>query len=261
MTTVQCVYQILNTTNGRSYIGSTVNFVQRKWRHFYDLKNGRHASAFMQRDYRKCGRAVFEIAILEHVVQRSALIPREQYWMDTVQPAYNSAKVAASVLGVRHSPAVVLKNKERNTGFGNGNARVTEIQAKQISGMLSDFTQAEIAEQFGVARTTVQRVCKRIGSEKQAPIFKEKARKLFSANAKKNIAGRNALSVYMLRSDDFSTQVTPSVTEAAMLLGIDISAVAKRLKRKPVSLCNGFYISTAPIDAATVAWPYRRAAK
>ena len=55
MKRIQCVYRILNTKNGRSYIGSTVHFVQRKWRHFYDLKKGCHRSVFMQRDYAKCG--------------------------------------------------------------------------------------------------------------------------------------------------------------------------------------------------------------
>ena len=37
MKAIHCVYQIFNTKNSRSYIGSTVNFSQRKRRHFNDL--------------------------------------------------------------------------------------------------------------------------------------------------------------------------------------------------------------------------------
>lgn len=213
----------------------------------------------MQRDYAKCGKDAFEISIVEIIGLRGDLIPREQFWLDEIKPEYNNAKVAASVVGVRHSAEVVQKNKERNAGFGNGNARITESQAKQISGMLSDFTGDEIARQFGVHRDTIRRVCKRIGVDKKTRIFNEKAREAFSVNAKKNISGRNALTIHMLRSNDLTKQVTSSIAEAAMALGISVSAVHKRLKRKPVFLCNGVYVSKAPIDAAMVAWPYRRA--
>lgn len=260
MTKIQCVYRIQNLQNGRSYIGSTVDFVQRKWRHFYDLKKDRHASVFMQRDYLKCGKSAFEIEIIERVDARNTLILREQFWLDTTQPEYNTAKIAASALGVRHSPEVVLKNKERNTGFGNGNSRITQTQANQIAEMLCDFTQVEIAKKFGVARTTVQRVCNRIGIKKKERSFNQDARVRFSQNAKNNIAGRNALAVYMLKACDLTTQVVPSITDASTLLGVDVSTVAKRLKRQPVSLCQGFYISAAPIDAAMCAWKYRGAA-
>lgn len=51
----------------------------------------------------------------------------------------------------------------------------------------------------------------------------------------------------------------PSITEAADVLGIDVSAVAKRLKRKSISHCSGYFISHEPIDAAMVAWPFRGA--
>lgn len=258
MKAIHCVYQIFNTKNSRSYIGSTVNFSQRKRRHFNDLKKGCHSSVFMQRDYAKCGVEAFEIRVIEQVESPSNLIAREQFWIDSVKPEYNSAKIAGSTLGIKHSIEVVLKNKERNTGFGNGNARITQQHANQIVGMLNDFTQVEIAEKFGVSRTTVQRLCRRIGSTKSDRLFNSKAREVFSEKAKRTIAGRNALPVHMFRASDRSTMLKPSITEAAAVLGIDVSAVAKRLKRKSISHCNGYFISHEPIDAAMVAWPFRR---
>lgn len=82
MKAIHCVYQIFNTKNSRSYIGSTVNFSQRKRRHLNDLKKGSHSSAFMQRDYEKCGVEAFEIRVIEQVESPSNLIAREQFWID-----------------------------------------------------------------------------------------------------------------------------------------------------------------------------------
>lgn len=114
MKAIHCVYQIFNTKNSRSYIGSTVNFSQRKRRHFNDLKKGCHSSVFMQRDYAKCGVEAFEIRVIEQVELPSNLIAREQFWIDSLKPEYNSAKIAGSTLGIKHSIEAVLKNKERN---------------------------------------------------------------------------------------------------------------------------------------------------
>jgi len=261
MANIQCIYKIVNTKNSRCYVGSTINFVQRKWRHFYDLRKGRHTSIFMQREFSKHGRDIFEIEIIEIVERRDELIQREQFWLDALKPEYNNAKIAASVFGVRHSPKTILKNKERNTGFGNGNARITEEQAKQIAGMLSDFTQNEIALRFGVHRTTIQRLCARIGCDKKKQVFNEKTRKLFSDNAKKNIGGINAIPIYMFKPDSADNIVTRSMEEAAVILGITAPAISWRFKIKDVSLCNGYFISKYPIDAAAVAHRYRNWSK
>lgn len=67
MKSKRCVYLIRNLVNGRIYVGSTINFPQRKWRHLYDLKKGKHCSRFMQRDFNKCGGDAFVIEVLEVV--------------------------------------------------------------------------------------------------------------------------------------------------------------------------------------------------
>ena len=133
MKKTQCVYRITNAKSGRTYIGSTHHFVQRKWRHLYDLKQWRHASRFMQRDYEKCGASAFFMEIVEVVSDQGLLLVREQHWIDLESPCYNSAKVAGSALGIKHRADVVQKNKERNTGFGNGNARLTTQDAEKSS--------------------------------------------------------------------------------------------------------------------------------
>lgn len=257
MTRRCCVYQIKNLTNGRVYVGSTINFAQRKWRHLYDLKRGKHRSRFMQRDFNKCGSNAFVIEIIEDVSEVDNLIAREQHWLDTLQPPYNSAKLAGTVLGVKHPPEVVQRNRERNAGFGNGNARLTEEQADEALSLVNDMTVQKIAEKYGVSRATVQRHMRRVGAKKVARIYGAEARQLLSKNAASNIAGRNAFSVFVLRRGDVSAVRTASVTEAAKILGICASAVAKRLKKAPISFYSDYCISRAQINAAMTAWPYR----
>ena len=257
---IRCVYQIRNVLNGRHYIGSTENFAQRKRRHFYDLEKGVHRSRFMQRDFIKCGMAAFDIYILEKVEAHEDLISREQYWIDTTSPNYNSAKIAGTVLGVKHSAESVRKNSERNRGFGNGNARISKDHADEIQKLMSSMTVEQIAYRYGVARTTIQRLFRRLGVNKVNRLYDKSARAMFSLNATENIAGKNALPVFVLRRGDVQQASLPSVTAAAKLLNIDVSSIAKRLKRSSISFCGDFCVSRDPIDAAMVAWPYRTAA-
>jgi len=258
MSKIRCVYKITNTANGRCYIGSTEDFTQRKWRHFYDLRHERHCSRFMQRDFSKCGRSHFEIEIIENVDVGCDLIEREQYWLDAVKPHYNSAKVAGSPAGVKHSAEAVRRNKERNTGFGNGNARITEAQAEEIRRLIPVMSGEKIAAKFGVHKETVRRVCRRIGVAKKDRIYDAQAREKLSTHAKNRISGSNAMPVFMLREGDENVICVKSITAASRVVGVDVSALAKRLKVGGLIHYKGFCISKSRFDAAMVAWPYRR---
>lgn len=258
MKSKRCVYLIRNLVNGRIYVGSTINFPQRKWRHLYDLKKGKHCSRFMQRDFNKCGGDAFVIEVLEVVSETDDLIAREQHWLDTLQPPYNSAKIAGTVLGVKQPPEAVQKNRERNTGFGNGNARITHEDAKRIVSMIGAMTLDEIAKKHGVSRTTIQRLLRRIGISTVKRCYDEKSRELFSENAKNNIAGRNARAVNVLFHGDLIAKTFESTWLAAAQIGMNNSTLAKALKREAQVIRDGFCVSYAPINPAMVAWPYRR---
>lgn len=38
------IYQIINLSNGKTYIGSAVDLSKRKIQHFFDLKNNNHSN-------------------------------------------------------------------------------------------------------------------------------------------------------------------------------------------------------------------------
>lgn len=95
------IYQILNTVNGKSYVGLSRN-IEKRWRQHTGgldkpsaLERGSYPlrSAFLKYGLKAVvstvGRAgVFEFKVIEKCTQ-DKLLEREQYWIEKIQPQYN----------------------------------------------------------------------------------------------------------------------------------------------------------------------------
>jgi len=96
------VYSIVNRLNKKIYIGSTVNFIYRKWIHFNDPKI---SSPHLQNAIKKYGIENFEFTILEEIEPiKEKLLEREQYYLDLYKSyeedkGYNICHIAGSRLG------------------------------------------------------------------------------------------------------------------------------------------------------------------
>lgn len=97
------IYRITNTITNDFYIGSAVNFKNRKWSHISSLRKNKHKNQFIQNSWNKYGEEAFIFEIIEVVDVKEKLIEREQYWIDTLSPTFNFAKIAGSPLGVKHT--------------------------------------------------------------------------------------------------------------------------------------------------------------
>jgi len=98
------VYMILNTQNGKRYVGSSVDLAHRWQRHTWELAQGVHGNYRLQKAWAFYGEDAFEFSVLEYVAaNKKDLLGREQHYIDTICPEYNILRVAGSNLGFRHS--------------------------------------------------------------------------------------------------------------------------------------------------------------
>lgn len=93
------------------YIGSAVNFLNR-WRlHKHKLSKNIHDSKKLQNHVNKYGIDDLSFEIVEQC-NKEDLIRREQYYIDTLYPIFNSRQKAENNLGFKHSKKSIQKMKE-----------------------------------------------------------------------------------------------------------------------------------------------------
>lgn len=107
------IYCIANKLNGKIYIGSSVNFDERKYEHFYKLERNKHENIYLQRSYLKYGKDAFEFKVLEYIKNVEKLTEIEQSYLDihwdNQNNCYNILPTAGSLLGYKHSKESKLK--------------------------------------------------------------------------------------------------------------------------------------------------------
>jgi group I intron endonuclease len=154
---IQCIYKIVNIVNQHQYIGSTINFDRRKKRHIRALNNKKHHSRHLQNAWDFYGFDKFEFHILEIVNDINELTSRETFYLQSLNPEYNTMrdikshiglkrsletrkKMSLAQVGKKHSDETKQKLREINTG----KKQSEEIIQKRVSSMKS-------SEKFNVA--------------------------------------------------------------------------------------------------------------
>ena len=124
------IYGILNKISGKYYIGSTVSFSKRKSRHLKLLRENKHHSYLLQKEWEE---GLFEFIILEKVLEKELLIEREQWWIDNTNSFYNICKIANSSLGIKRTEETKEKVRQANLGLKHPEWR-NEIKSKAQGG-------------------------------------------------------------------------------------------------------------------------------
>ena len=109
------IYQIVNTVNGKRYIGSASKLGKRWGQHRYALKNGKHCNRHLLAAWRKYGDKNFVFKRLL-VCATQNLVMYEQLCIDALKPEYNKRQQAHSNVGVKVSDKTKQKLREINTG-------------------------------------------------------------------------------------------------------------------------------------------------
>ncbi len=127
------IYEIRNIHNGNVYIGSATR-IGARWRdHKRSLGRNNHHAIALQRAWNKYGESAFEFSKLL-ICSKESLIMYEQALFDFYKPAYNSAPIAGSQLGYRHTEESRIKMSL--SGMGNRNTvgkKRSEESCKRIA--------------------------------------------------------------------------------------------------------------------------------
>ena len=104
------IYAIINTVNGKRYIGSAVNLRKRKAQHKLNLNKGIHQNIILQNAWNKHGSDNFIFVVLEYC-SSDTLLKKEQHHIDT-KADYNICPTAGNTLGMKHTEEAKEKIKE-----------------------------------------------------------------------------------------------------------------------------------------------------
>lgn len=129
------VYRILNTKNGRKYIGSSKNLKKRLWEHRNKLNKNEHENSYLQNAWNLYGEGSFEFIVLIYCKPEENL-ENEQRLMDITRShkdlfGYNINPVAGSNLG--YVPTQETKDKIAKARTGQKMKPETIEKMRQIN--------------------------------------------------------------------------------------------------------------------------------
>lgn len=77
----RAIYKIINTVNGKFYVGSSIDTRRRFWNHKRLLRNGSHHCCHLQSSWNKHGEDAFEFVVIEEIPDDQCLVEAENIWL------------------------------------------------------------------------------------------------------------------------------------------------------------------------------------
>lgn len=191
LTNVWGIYKILNTVNGKFYIGSTNNLRKRLYEHYRELSLGTHTNKHLQAAWLKYGKEGFKFQILETIKDTSNFtnndlrqletdyIQRTQCYKNTI--GYNIIAGGIGTLNIPCSEEKKNKISESNKGKETWNKgismskeqktllketkRKSKGKSVDVYTLEGDFLEtlnsiAEVVEKYKVVKNTIVDQCK-----------------------------------------------------------------------------------------------------
>jgi group I intron endonuclease len=131
------IYVIENKKTGRKYYGSGQRVGVRRWRHFYDLRAGKHLNPHLQAAWTQDGEDAFEFRVHAYL-EKDEIRPTEQRLLDMFygrEDCYNcSGDASAPMTGRKHSKATKELIRSKTTGMkrsAESKARYTAANKKK----------------------------------------------------------------------------------------------------------------------------------
>ncbi len=104
------IYMFFNLSNGKQYVGSSVNLARRFRIHMYNVNK---SNLPLYRAISKYGTSNFVFLVLQFCKQdENTCLGLEQYYLDFYQPEYNIIRLAGSSQGFKHNDETIAKLKK-----------------------------------------------------------------------------------------------------------------------------------------------------
>ena len=156
----QFIYKIINTINGKFYVGSTINTRERFRTHRKRLRKGNHHAKHLQAAWNKHGENSFVFTVIETIPDGQSLQEAEDIWLAEhvgKEYCYNTSKFSdAPMRGVL---------KEKHPNFGKPR---TEDERQAISAKLKEFYAQDITNHPRFGKRHTEEVKERIRQKKLA---------------------------------------------------------------------------------------------
>lgn len=103
------IYKIMSKITGEIYIGSAVNVIDRKNKHFSSLRRNKHHNIILQSHVNKYGIDDITFEVIQKIKYEEDLVAVEQFYLDILNPVFNICKIAGSALGLKRTPETIAK--------------------------------------------------------------------------------------------------------------------------------------------------------
>ena len=151
------VYRWTSRESGKSYVGSSVDLKARLKNYFnisYLEGEFKRNKSLIYRAILKHGYSGFSLDILEYC-DVTALLEREQYYLDLYKPEYNLRKFAFSNLGLKHTEAtkdIMRLNSLGRTHTDESKAKMVASCPKSQGVIITDNNTREAKELLSIRR-------------------------------------------------------------------------------------------------------------
>ena len=156
----QFIYKIINTLNGKFYVGSTTNPKVRFRVHRGRLRKNQHHCHHLQASWNKHGEAMFVFRVIETVPEERSLQEAEDRWL-----IEHVGKPYCYNIGLRSGAPWRGAPKENHPRFG---CPKTEEERQAISDALKEFYAQDIANHPRFGKQHTEGVKERIREKKLA---------------------------------------------------------------------------------------------
>lgn len=168
------IYQIKNSVNGKVYVGSAIDIYARWKKHRTELRTGKHHCSKLMRAWQKYGEQSFEFGVLELVPpERSALLGREQYWIDVTGAfgvaGYNELPKAGSHLGAKRSAESIERLRQAMVGRTFSAETLEKMRQKKLGTKRSEESKLKQSASLKGRKMSAECIKKRIATAAKKP--------------------------------------------------------------------------------------------